>query len=199
MVTQNGLIKKTSLEDFKNIRRTGIIAIALKKGDLLRWVRMSGGKDQVLLATALGQSIRFKESQIRAMGRTAAGVKAIRLKKGDSVAGFDIIKEADVAQAKTFKFLVVMANGFAKQTALGQYKVQSRGGSGIKTAKITSKTGNLVAGKILTSEEEILALSAKGQVIKTKLSGVRNTGRAAQGVRIMNLNSGDRLAGVVVI
>ncbi len=199
MVTQDGLVKKTPLSDFLNIRRSGIIAIALKKDDHLKWVKLSGGKDQVLLATSLGQSIRFKESQIRAMGRTAAGVKAIRLKKSDHVAAFDIIKEAEAGSPKSYTVLVVMGNGFAKQTVLGEYKVQSRGGSGIKTAHITPKTGNLVASKIIHEEKEILALSAKGQVIRTELKSVRNTGRSTQGVRIMNLKAGDRLIGVVVI
>lgn len=193
MATKEGLIKKTAISDFQNIRRTGIIAIALNKGDSLKWVRLSTGKDEVILATREGHSIRFKESQIRAMGRAAAGVRAIKLKKGDEVAGFDIIKSS------TGKFLVVMENGFAKQTALNQYRLQSRGGSGITTAKITAKTGKLVASKMVSDEAEILALSAKGQIIRTNLESVRSTGRAAQGVRIMNLKSGDRLAGVVVI
>ncbi len=193
MATREGLIKKTALTDFTNIRRTGIIAIALNKGDALRWVRLSTGKDEVILATREGRSIKFKESQIRAMGRGAAGVKAIKLKKGDEVAGFDIIKGSGG------KFLVVMGNGFAKQTALSQYRLQSRGGSGIATARITPKTGKLTASKVVTDETEILALSAKGQIIRTGLESVRSTGRAAQGVRIMNLKAGDRLAGVVII
>lgn len=199
MATRGGLIKKTPLADFDNIRRNGIIAIALKKGDSLNWVKLSAGKDQVMLATRKGRSIRFKESQIRAMGRGAAGVKAINLKKGDEVAAFDIINESQVAQAKSLKFLVVMANGFAKQTSLGQYRIQSRGGSGIATAKVTPKTGEVVAAKVVGEETEIMTLSAKGQIIRTKLTGVRITGRAAQGVRVMNLKTGDRLAGVVVI
>ncbi len=197
MATQNGLIKKTPLHDFENIRRSGIIAISLKKGDLLKWVRLSSGKDQVILVTEQGQSIRFKESQIRGMGRTAAGTRAVKLKKNDAVAGFDIIKEGKTPS--DMRLLVVMAGGFANQTPLKEYKVQNRGGSGIKTANVTPKTGLLIAARTITIEEEILALSAKGQVIRTKLEGVRKTGRAAQGVRIMKLAPGDRLAGVVVI
>ncbi len=203
MATKNGVIKKTALGDFSNIRRNGIIALALKKDDNLEWVKLSSGKDQVILATRLGRSIRFKESQLRPLGRGAAGVKAINLKKGDQVAGFDIVREDSPSGGKeklnSLKFLVVMANGFAKQTLLGQYRLQSRGGSGIATAKVTSKTGEIIAAKILSEEEEIMALSAKGQIIRTKLTGVRMTGRAAQGVKIMNLSKDDRLAGVVVI
>ena len=199
MVTKHGIIKKTSLEEFANIRRTGIVAVGLKKGDALRWVELSGGKDEMLITTRKGQAIRFKESQVRSMGRGAAGIRAIGLKSGDEVAGFDIISEAEVGEAAKLKVLVVMANGFAKQTALKAYKVQNRGGTGIRTAKITPKTGELIASEVVSGETEILALSAKGQVIRTALSDVRTTGRDAQGVRIMRLKSGDRLAGVIVI
>lgn len=200
MATKNGLIKKTPLGDFANIRRTGIVAIALKKGDVLKWVCTSGGKDQVILTTRLGQSIRFPESQVRPMGRTAAGVRAIKLRKEDEVAGFDIIKTEDPNQkVQDLKLVVVMANGFAKQTRLVEYKLQRRGGSGIRTAKITSKTGSLISAHIVGGEKEIFALSAKGQMIRTNLGSVRTTGRSAQGVRIMNLKQGDRLAGAVII
>ena len=150
------------------------------------------------------------------MSRTAGGIRAIRLKKGDEVAGFDIIRaDADlrglnadqrgkVSESQrevsvSPRVLVVMANGFGKQTPLKEYKLQNRGGSGIKTANITPKTGQLVAAKIITEQTELLALSEKGQIIRTKLSEVRKTGRSAQGVRIMNLKSGDKLAGIVVI
>ncbi|MDO8516135.1 MAG: DNA gyrase subunit A [bacterium] len=196
MVTKQGLVKKTALDDFENIRRTGIIAIALKKGDALKWVHLAGGKDQVMLTTRGGQSIRFKESQIRVMGRGASGVRGIRLKREDVVEGFDVIKEG---KDKEGKVLVVMEKGFAKQTALKEYKLQNRGGSGIKTANTTSKTGGLVAARIVTEETDIFALSAKGQLIRTKLESVRQTGRSAQGVRIMNLNAGDRLAAIVIL
>ncbi len=194
MVTKNGVVKKTPLADFMNIRRTGIIAINLNKGDQLKWAKLTGGNDQVILATRQGQSIRFEEKQIRPMGRTAAGVRAIKLKKqNDAVAGFDIISGGDA------NLLVVMENGFAKQTPLKEYKTQRRGGSGIKTAEITAKTGALTSAHVIAEEKEIFALSAKGQMIRTELGTVRKTGRAAQGVRIMNLKPGDRLAGTVVI
>ena len=187
------------LDDFRNIRRTGIIAISLKKGDLLKGVKMSDGKSQIVLTTEKGQSIRFKESQVRKMGRSAAGIRAIRLKKGDQVASFDLILESEKEKGKEGRLLVIMSNGFAKQTKLKEYKVQNRGGSGIRTANITPKTGNLIAARIITEETELLALSAKGQVIRTGLDSVRTTGRSAQGVRIMTLHSGDRLAGIIVI
>ncbi len=195
MATKNGMIKKTSLEDFGNVRKTGIIAISLKKGDLLRWVKLSSGDDQVIITTSKGQAIRFKESQVRPMGRTAAGVRAIRLKSGDEVSSMDLVNK----NVKNARLLVVMANGFGKQTPIAQYKVQSRGGSGVKTAKVTSKTGELVAAQLVDAETELLALSAKGQIIRTQLATIRMASRATQGVRIMTLNSGDKVAGIVCL
>ncbi len=194
MVTKQGVIKKTPLEDFENIRRNGIIALSLKKGDQLKWARLTSGTEQAVLATRQGQSIRFDEKQVRPMGRTAAGVRAIKLKKqNDEVAGFDIIRGDDAM------LLIVMEHGFAKQTSLKEYKVQSRGGSGIKTAEVTPKTGMVVSAHVVMEETEIFALSAKGQMIRTELSTVRKTGRSAQGVHIMDLKNGDRVAGTVVI
>ena len=196
MVTKQGLVKKTALADFANIRRNGIIAISLKKGDHLKWARLTGGNDEILLVTRQGQSIRFDEKQARPMGRTAAGVRAIKLKKqNDEVAGFAIINKETVGA----KLLVVMEHGYAKQTALKEYKKQSRGGSGVKTAEITAKTGPLVSAHAIGAEVELFAISAKGQMIRTPLDTVRMTGRSAQGVRIMDLKAGDRVAGTVVI
>jgi DNA gyrase subunit A len=195
LVTKQGIIKKTPLEDFLNIRRTGIIAVKLNKGDHLKWAQLTGGTDDVVLVTREGQSIRFDEKQIRPMGRTAAGVRAVKLKKqNDEVAGFSV-----VAKGADAKLLVVMERGYAKQTSLKEFKSQYRGGSGVKAAEITAKTGRLVSAHVVTGEKEIFALSAKGQMIRTQLATVRMTGRAAQGVRIMNLKSGDRLAGTIVI
>lgn len=193
MVTANGMTKKTPLQDFENVRRNGIIAIKLKKGDSLQWVRLSSGDDQVVLTTSQGQAIRFKESQLRPMGRATSGVRGIRLKKGDSVVALNIVnKESEKGQ-----ILTVMANGFGKRTALSEYKVQGRGGSGIKTSKVTPKTGVVVTSIIIGEEKEILALSAKGQIIRTQIESVRESGRATQGVRIMNVASGDKVIGVV--
>ncbi len=198
MATKYGVIKKTSLEDFSNVRRSGLIAINLQKQDELKWTKLSSGKDEIILATTKGQAIRFKESQLRPMGRNASGVRAIRLKKDDFVAGLDIIKENKEQRVKS-KLLVVTENGFAKQTLITQYKVQSRGGQGIKTAKIISKTGAIISAKIITNEEELLALSSKGQIIKTKISDIRTAGRATSGVRIMKLKEGDKVAGIVCL
>ena len=133
------------------------------------------------------------------MGRTASGVKAIRLKKGDFVAGLDIIKESLKSKAGGSKLLIVTENGFTKQTPLKDYKIQSRGGSGIKTAKINAKTGNIISAKIIGDEEEILTLSMKGQIIKAKISDIRTSGRATSGVKIMKLKSGDKITGIVCL
>jgi DNA gyrase subunit A len=131
------------------------------------------------------------------MGRTAAGTKAARLKKGDVVAGFDIIPKGT---SNDTQFLVVMAHGFAKQTPLKDYKTQKRGGGGIKTAKITDKTGKVIAARIIPEDiEEVLAFSAKGQALRTKLADIRVAGRATQGVKIMNLDKGDSLMGIVCL
>lgn len=195
MTTKNGIIKKSRIEDFGNVRRGGIIAINLSRGDELRWVKISSGKDEIILTTALGQAIRFRESQLRPMGRSASGVKAIRIKSSDFIAGLDIIKEG----SKNGKVLVVAENGFAKQTLLKEYKVQGRGGSGIKTAKINEKTGKIISAQIISGEEELLALSAKGQIIKTKISDIRTAGRATSGVRIMRLKQGDKVMGIVLL
>jgi len=195
MATEGGVIKKTPLSDFDNVRRTGIIAIKLRKDDSLRWVKLSSGKDQVILTTVNGQAIRFKESDARPMGRATAGVTAIRLKGKDKVSSMNIV-QADVDLKKT-KLLVVMENGYGKQTPIGQYKLQKRSGSGILTANVTSKTGPVIDAWLVNEEEEILALSARGQVIRTELHSVRTAGRATQGVRIMNLKAGDKLVGII--
>ena len=146
------------------------------------------------MTTSQGRAIRFKGSDVRAMGRTAAGVKGIALKKGDRVSSFDL-----VAPTKEAKFLVVMTNGYAKQTSLKEYKLQRRGGQGILTAKVTVKTGAVVSAHVIIEQTELLALSAKGLVLRTGLKSVRSAGRATQGVRIMKLGAGDKIIGTVCL
>jgi DNA gyrase subunit A len=202
MVTKDGVIKKTALNDFTAVRRNGIIAIKLGQDDSLGWVRLSGGDDQIIISSALGQAIRFKEKDIRPMGRGAAGVKAMRLGKGDLVSGVDIIMKADLEKGTKdeLRLVAVMANGFAKQTLLKEYKVQKRGGSGIKTAKITEKTGQVIGAHIVDdSVTEVLAFSTKGQALRTALKDIRVLSRATQGVKIMNLEKGDKLVGIVCL
>jgi len=206
MVTENGIIKKTALSEFENLRKSGLIAITLKKDDLLKKAEKSAGEDQIILMTKKGQAIRFKEKQIRVMGRPAAGIKGIRLKKGDTVIGMDVIKaQSSNLKSQNLKkekeyLLVITENGFGKRTDLKEYRLQGRGGAGIKNAKITPKTGEIVASMILEgSEEDLIVISQKGQVIRTKISQIPKLSRATQGVRIMKLEEGDKVAQVACI
>jgi len=222
IVTKDGIIKKTALEEFENVRRSGLIAITLKRGDALRKVSKTTGEDEIILVTKKGQSIRFKEKEIRPMGRSAAGVKGIRLKKGDEVVGMDVIKlkikneKLKISgKGENEYLLVVTENGYGKRTDLTEYRLQSRGGSGIKTAKATPKTGNLVASKALTTralakggneakaslpnEEDLIIISQRGQVIRTAISSIAVLSRSTQGVRIMRLEEGDKVASATCI
>lgn len=196
LVTKNGTAKKMSGESFKDVRRSGIISIKLDKGDQLISALLTEKGDEVMIATAGGQSIRFKESDIREMGRTAGGVRGIKLGKGDEVISVDVIKK----EHKDGTFLSMSANGFGKKTPLKEYKVQNRGGSGIKTAKITPKTGKLIVAKVIAGEEhELIAMSKKGQVIRTALADIPSLGRQTQGVTIMRLRAGDGIATLTCI
>lgn len=197
MATANGVIKKVDIDAFSHVRSNGLAAIKLKGDDELHWVLTTSGDDQVILVTSGGSSIRFKEKDVRPMGRGASGVIGIRLDKDEKVVGSDVIPSG---VEKGLHLLTVMRNGYGKRTELRSYKTQSRGGKGIMTAKITPKTGKLVSAHI-TSEEnkEIIAVSRKGVVIRTSIESISVLGRATQGVRIMRLESADGLASVVVV
>jgi len=204
MVTKNGIIKKTEISEFENIRKSGLIAFSLKKGDTLRAVQKTTGQDEIVLVTKKGMSIRFKEKQIRPMGRQAAGVKAIRLRQDDEVIGMNVItanSKEQIANGKkqTQCLLVVMENGYGKRTKLSQYRLQTRGGTGIKTAKITQKTGQIVFLRVLEEEEDLVIVSQKGQVIRTKISSIPIVGRITQGVKIMKLDKDDKIASAICI
>ncbi len=193
VVTRHGVAKKVSADSFFDVRRSGIIAIKLGAEDELLSAHFAKKGDDVILTTSLGQAIRFKESDIREMGRSAAGVKAIRLNAKDFIIGAGIVGR----NSNTAETLVVSENGYGKKTEMKEYKVQKRGGSGIKTAKITSKTGALMSAKVVTDEEEIVAISKKGQVIRTDIQTIPSLGRQTQGVRIMKLREGDSIASLV--
>ena len=196
LVTKHGVAKKMTSVSFKDVRRSGIIAIRLDKDDQLISALLTSKGDEVIIATAEGQSIRFKESDVREMGRTAGGVTAIKLGKGDEVIGVDVISK----DTKEGFFLTMSGNGFGKKTSLKEYKVQKRAGSGIKTAKVTSRTGKLIVAKVLTgAEEELIAMSKKGQVIRTALKDISALGRQTQGVTIMRLRAGDGIASLACI
>ncbi len=198
--TEKGLVKKVELSAFANVRRSGLIAIKIKDDDKLIWVKPTSGSDQVQLITAKGQAIRFKETDVRDMGRGAAGVHGIRLHQKDLVIGMGIAK-TDKEKKRNYQILTIMAHGFGKRTELGSYKVQGRGGSGIKTAKVTDKTGDITNAFLVNAdsmaERDIIIISENGQVIRTPFKTVSVLGRDTQGVRIMRFKEdNDKVAGV---
>ncbi len=195
LVTEKGVAKKMSSESFKDVRRSGLIAIRLDKGDSLEAALLVEKGDDIILGTTEGQSIRFKESDIREMGRAAGGVRAIKISSKDSVVGVDIIRK----EAADSSFLTMSENGLGKKTKVKEYKTQKRGGSGIKTAKVTAKTGKLIIGRIVGNEGELIAISKKGQVIKVDLATIPSLGRQTQGVTIMKLRPGDSIASLTCL
>ncbi|MFA6604111.1 MAG: DNA gyrase subunit A [Patescibacteria group bacterium] len=201
MATRQGTVKKVPISDFSNVRRNGLIAVKLHTEDVLEWIKPATGTDEAILVTAAGQAVRFKEKDVRPMGRAASGVRGIRLKNRDCVVGMDVISP-DMAKAGKFELLVVMANGFGKRTNLTNYKIQGRGGSGIKTAKVTDKTGKIVMAMVVNAKEErdLLAVSDQGQVIRVPVGSISVVGRDTQGVRIMRFKEEkDGIASVTLV
>jgi DNA gyrase subunit A len=195
MVTKMGTVKKTDADQFHEVRRSGLIAIGLDKGDELISANFVRKGDDIIVVTAKGQSIRFKESDVRSMGRAAGGVRGMKLDKGDYIVGVGIIPK-EKAHAELF---VISTNGFGKRTSLKEYKVQGRGGSGIKTAQVTAKTGDIMAAAVVAGSEEIVAVSQKGQVIRTSFDEISVLGRQTQGVRVMKMREGDKIAACVAL
>ncbi len=198
-VTQEGVVKKVEAKNFADVRRSGIIAIALKGSDKLVTAQLTSEGDSVSIVTSAGQSIRFDEGETRAMGRTAAGVRGMTVKKGDKIVSAEVVP----ADAKGATLLILMDKGYGKKTSLAEYKVQGRGGSGIKTADVTAKTGSIIGAKVLTGgaseEEEIVVISKKGQVIRVSTGEIPSLSRATQGVRIMKMREGDSIASMVAL
>lgn len=196
LVTHHGTIKKVDAEKFREVRRSGLIAIKLTDGDKLESARFLEKNDSVVLTTRKGQSIRFSEKDVREMGRTAAGVRGIKLGKDDYVVGTGIERKGMLNPT----VLVMTDKGFGKRTKISEYKVQKRGGSGIKTAKLTDKTGDLVMSALVTDDfESVIAVSKKGQIIKTDIDSIPMLGRQTQGVKIMKPREGDSLASFTCI
>ena len=196
LVTKDGTGKKVKAENFHDVRRSGILAIRLDQSDELVSASFVEKGDEVMVVSSDGQSIRFKESDVREMGRSAGGVRVMKLDKNVSVVGADSIKKGTVKAAA----LVVSSNGYGKKTDIEEYKTQGRGGSGIKTVKVTAKTGNLISAKIVTDAmEEVVAISKKGQVIRCGLDEIPTLGRDTQGVRVMKLREGDSLASLICL
>ena len=195
MVTKKGVVKKSDAANFKDVRRSGIVAIGLDKDDELKFVNIAMKGDLVIMATKNGQSITFKESDVRSMGRTAGGVRGISMDDKDEVVGADVVQSE-----KDFFLLNMGEKGYGKKTEVKNYRVQKRGGSGIKTFKVTDKTGKLMVSTVVGPEtKEMIAISQKGQVIRTSLDQVPVIGRQTQGVRIMRLKDGDKIASLTCL
>ena len=202
MVTTKGTIKKTDLSEFENVRSNGLIAIKLKDNDNLQWVRPTTGKDEIVLVSEAGQAIRFSEKSVRSMGRVAAGVRGMKLKGSDTIVGMDIIEEGSAKKAGLLHLLIVMMNGYGKRSDVTEFKLQGRGGSGIKAAAVTKKTGQIVAGFITNAKDDrdLLVVSGAGQVVRSSLSSISVLGRATQGVRIMRFKKeNDTVATSVIV
>ena len=190
LITKKGIIKKTKLEQFKNIRKTGIIAINLREEDELIDVRKTNGKREIIVVTKNGMSIRFDEKNVRNMGRNAAGVKAITLKEDDKVVAMDLVEEGK-------ELLVISEFGFGKRTLLGEYRLQNRGGMGIKTFNVKEKTGKLVSAKVIDEKDEIIMISISGIIIRLKAEDISIMGRNTQGVTLMKMgNEEDKVMAV---
>jgi len=193
MATTQGVVKKTPLTDYSNIRTSGLIAINLDQGDELRWIHLSSGKDDVIISTSHGQAVRFTETDTRSMGRTARGVRGIRLRPGDKVVGMDLVRPDR-------KLLVLSTNGYGKLTKVENFPTHKRGGMGIKAAVVNTKTGELVSVRSLDPEADgIIAISTQGQAIRLAIKDIPVLGRATQGVRIMRLNNNDAVASFAVV
>ncbi len=193
-VTKKGIIKKTSLDEFSRPRPSGLIAVKIDLDDNLVSTRMTNGKNEVVIVTREGMSIRFDESNARPMGRSARGVKGIALGREDEVVGAEVIEPNDTAT-----ILIITKNGYGKRTQIDEYRKQSRGGVGIITQKITDKVGEVVSVKKVQETDNILVTTNEGQTIRTKIKDISIFGRNTQGVRIINLNAGEHVTGVALI
>lgn len=193
MCTTRGVVKKTPFEQYQNVRSTGLIAIKLDDGDELKWIRMTTGKDEVIISTSQGQAIRFSETDARPMGRASRGVRGIRLRTGDQVIGMDIVNDDSY-------LFVISEYGYGKRTKVSQFTAHKRGGVGIRSAVVNKKTGALVGVKtLLGDDQEVIIISTQGQTIRLGLKNIPALGRATQGVRIMRLNDGDSVASLALV
>ncbi|SHH78104.1 DNA gyrase subunit A [Caloranaerobacter azorensis DSM 13643] len=190
--TKKGLIKKTGLNEFDNIRKNGLIAINLREEDELIEVRRTNGEDELILVTAHGMSIRFSEKDVRNMGRSAMGVKAITLNEDDELVAMDLIKEGN-------DLLVITEKGYGKRTQISEYRSQSRGGKGIKTYNVRERTGNIVGAKVVSINDEVMLISVSGTIIRLKVSDISQMGRSTQGVTLMKVSENDRVVSIAKV
>ena len=192
MATRNGLIKKTALSEYNTARRTGLQSITLKDEDELIDVRLTDGQDNVVLVTHNGMSITFEEKDVRPIGRTAQGVIGIRLDEGDTVIGMESV----IANSKGATLLAITENGFGKRTELDEYRVQTRGGKGVITYKVTNKTGKIVGIRIASGEEDVMLITDKGTIIRLKVKDISVLGRSTQGVTLMRTSDGGKVVSI---
>ena len=194
MCTIRGVVKKTPFEQYQNVRSSGLIAINLDEGDELKWIRMTSGDNEVVISTSQGQAIRFHEHDVRPMGRVSRGVRGIRLRSDDRVIGMDIVEEGS-------SIFVISKYGYGKKTKVAQFTPHARGGVGIRSAVVNSKTGELVGVKTLgdTDEQEVIIISKNGQTIRLRIKDIPSLGRATQGVRIMRLNESDEVVSLALV
>jgi DNA gyrase subunit A len=194
MCTVRGVIKKTPFEQYKNVRTSGLIAINLDVGDELKWIRMTTGDNEVVISTSQGQAIRFHERGARPMGRVSRGVRGIRLRADDRVIGMDIVEENS-------SIFVISKYGYGKRTKISQFTPHARGGVGIRSAVVNTKTGELIGVKTLSSQDnqEVIIISQQGQTIRLGLKNIPELGRATQGVRIMRLNDNDQVVSLALV
>ncbi len=194
MVTRRGKIKRVALAEFAAVRPSGLIAISLEKGDVLGWVRLTGGKDEIILVTRQGQALRFGEKAVRPMGRPAAGVRAIRLRPGDEVTSVDVVR-------KSGDLLVVTANGYGKRTPLKEYAAKGRGTMGVLTLSKEKfdVTGPVASARVVEDQDDLTIISSGGIVLRTKVGEIKRAGRATMGVRVVNLKPGETVAAVASI
>ncbi len=194
MCTIRGVVKKTPFEQYQNVRQSGLIAINLDDGDELKWIRMTTGENEVVISTQQGQAIRFHEKDARPMGRVSRGVRGIRLRAGDQVIGMDVVEEGS-------NIFVISENGYGKRTNIDQFTAHARGGVGIRSAVVNTKTGNLVGVKTLNGDDtqEVIIISKNGQTIRLGLKDTPSIGRATQGVRIMRLADDDRVVSLALV
>jgi len=193
MCTAKGTVKKTPYSAYQNVRTSGIIAIKLDEGDSLRWVRLSSGDDEVLISTAMGQAMRFHESDVRPMGRNSRGVRGIRLRKDDTVISMDLVRPKS-------EIVVVSERGYGKRTAIEQFTPHKRGGVGIRAAAVTAKTGKIVSVQTLLEDNvELLLITAAGQTIRVAAKDISKLGRATQGVTIMRMSGDDTIVSLALV
>jgi DNA gyrase subunit A len=190
MATKDGKIKKTDLSAFANVRKSGIIAIKIAKGDKLIGAKLTSGKNEVFIATREGKAVKFPEKDVRDMGRGAGGVRGINLSKKDEVIGVEVVTD------KKATLLTVTENGFGKRTEVSEYRLQSRGGKGIINIKVTQKNGKVVGLKLVSDIDELMLVTHSSMIVRCPVKDIRTTGRAAQGVRLIRLASKDKVASI---